>query len=90
MLLAAGSVSAAIDDGLLDIPFRVVGFETVFVDNMGNAVPEVSNSANFTSNQIARIRQLSRGKLFNISRIKCIGPDGIERTLTSPVEVIIN
>ncbi len=90
MLLSAGAVSAAIDDGLLDIAFRVLGFETVFVDNMGNAVPEVSNSANFTPNQISRIRSLTRGKMFNISRIRVVGPDGIERTLTSPVEVIIN
>ena len=89
-VIAAGGVGAAIDDGLLDIAFRVVGFETIFVDNMGNAVPEVSNSATFTPNQVSKIRSLTRGKLFNISRIRVIGPDGIERTLTSPVEVIIN
>ena len=35
-------IVAAIDDGLLNINFQVLGFETVFVDNMGNAVPEVS------------------------------------------------
>lgn len=89
-VIAAGGVGAAIDDGLLDIAFRVVGFETMFVDNMGNVVPEVSNSASFTPNQITKIRSLSRGKMFNISRIRVVGPDGIERTLTSPVEVIIN
>ena len=89
-IVAAGGIGAAIDDGLLDISFRVLGFETLFVDNMGNVVPEVSNSAAFTPNQLARIRSLSRGKLFNISRIRVVGPDGIERTLTSPVEVIIN
>lgn len=89
-IVAAGGVGAAIDDGLLDISFRVLGFETLFVDNMGNVVPEVSNSSSFTPNQLSRIRSLSRGKLFNISRIRVVGPDGIERTLTSPVEVIIN
>ena len=89
-IVAAGGIGAAIDDGLLDISFRVLGFETLFVDNMGNVVPEVSNSATFTPNQLTRIRSLTRGKLFNISRIRVVGPDGIERTLTSPVEVIIN
>ena len=89
-IIAAGGIAAAIDDGLLDISFRVLGFETMFVDNMGNVVPEVSNTASFTPNQLARIRSLSRGKLFNISHIRVVGPDGIERTLTSPVEVIIN
>lgn len=88
-LLSAQGIGAAIDDGLLNIAFRVVGFETVFVDRMGNAMPEVSNSENFTQNQIARIRSLSKGKIFNISRIKVIGPDGIQRTLPSSVEVII-
>lgn len=89
-IVAAGGIGAAIDDGLLDISFRVLGFETLFVDNMGNVVPEVSSSASFTPNQLTRIRSLSRGKLFNISRIRVVGPDGIERTLASPVEVIIN
>ena len=89
-VLSAGGIGAAIDDGLLNISFRVLGFETRFSDNMGNMVNEVSNSASFTPNQIARIRTLTRGKLFNISRIRVIGPDGIERTLISPVEVIIN
>ena len=89
-IVAAGGIGAAIDDGLLDISFRVLGFETLFVDNMGNVVPEVSSSASFTPNQLTRIRSLGRGKLFNISRIRVVGPDGIERTLTSPIEVIIN
>lgn len=89
-IMAAGGIGAAIDDGLLDISFRVLGFQTRFMDNMGNVVPEVSNSASFTPNQLNRIRSLTRGKLFNISEIRVVGPDGIERTLTSPVEVIIN
>ena len=89
-IVAAGGIGAAIDDGLLNISFRVLGFQTRFVDNMGNVVPEVSNSATFTPNQLARIRSLTRGKLFNISEIRVIGPDGIERTLKTPVEVIIN
>jgi len=89
-ILSAGGIGAAIDDGLLNISFRVLGFETRFADNMGNMVNEVSTSANFTPNQINRIRSLSRGRFFNISRIRVVGPDGIERTLTSSVEVIIN
>ena len=89
-IVSAGGIGAAIDDGLLNISFRVLGFQTRFSDNMGNMVNEVSNSATFTPNQLNRIRSLTRGKLFNISAIRVIGPDGIERTLTSPVEVIIN
>lgn len=88
-LVSAGGIGAAIDDGLLDIAFRVTGFTTMFVDNMGNVVPEASTSAQFTQSQLGKIRSLNRGKLFNISNIQVVGPDGIQRTLTSPVEVII-
>ena len=45
-LMGASGIKAAIDDGLLDIEFRVTGFEAVFFDNMGNAVPMVVLSAN--------------------------------------------
>lgn len=89
-LLAAKGIGAAIDDGLLDIPFRVLGFETRFVDNMGNVVPEVSNSPEFTARQKEVIRSLNRGKFFNISRVRVVGPDGIERTLPYALEVTIN
>lgn len=89
-IMSAGGIGAAIDDGLLDIAFKVVGFQILFVDNMGNVVPDASNSSQFTPSQLGKIRSLNRGKLFNISSIRVVGPDGIERTLTSPVEVIIN
>ena len=90
MLLATPGIAAAIDDGLLDIPFRVTGFEAVFTDNMGNSIVEKSGSAAFTDRQREMFRRLSRGKRFNISRVHAIGPDGIERTLPYAMEVIVN
>ena len=89
-LLAAKGIGAAIDDGLLDIPFRVLGFETRFVDNMGNVIPEVSAGADFSQRQKEVIRTLNRGKFFNITRVRVIGPDGIERTLPYALEVTVN
>lgn len=89
-LMAAEGIGAAIDDGLLNIPFTVRGFETVFFDNLGNAVPEVSGGANFTERQKNMIRSLSRGKRFFITKIRAQGPDGIERTLNGALEVIVN
>lgn len=88
-LLKAGGISAAIDDDLLNVNFRVLGFETVFFDSMGNALPEVSEGASFSQRQKDALRRLSRGKRFYISRVRAVGPDGIERTL-SPIEVIVN
>lgn len=89
-LMSALGIGAAIDDGLLNIGFRVNGFETVFFDNMGNAIPEVSNGADFTVRQKDRFRALGRGKRFYISKIRAVGPDGIQRTLNGSMEVIIN
>ena len=89
-LMAATGIGAAIDDGLLNIPFKVRGFETVFFDNMGNAVPEVSTGTDFSDRQKNMMRGLSRGKRFFITNIKAQGPDGIERTLNGALEVIVN
>ncbi len=90
ILMSMTNLGAAIDDGLLNIPFSVKGFEMVFYDNMGNAVPEISQTSEFTLRQKNMIRQLSRGKRFYISKIRAVGPDGIERTLNGAMEVIVN
>lgn len=89
LISGAGVLEAAIDDGLLDTKFKVLSFETVFFDSMGNAMPELSSGASFSDRQKQQIQRLSRGKRFYISRIKAIGPDGVERDL-SPMEVIVN
>ncbi len=89
VLLGSNGLDAAIDDDMLNIDFKVLGFETVFFDQMGNAIPEVSQGAQFSQRQKDSFKRLSRGKRFYISRIRAIGPDGIERNL-NPVEVIVN
>lgn len=89
LLLQSPGIEAAIDDGLIDTKFKVLSFETIFFDSMGNAIPEVSDGASFSQRQKQSFQRLSRGKRFYISRIKAIGPDGITRDL-SPMEVIIN
>lgn len=88
-LMGASGIHAAIDDGLLDIPFRVLSFETVFFDNMGNAVPLASAGANFSERQREEFRRLSRNRRFYISHIKAVGPDGITRNLPAAMEVIV-
>lgn len=89
-LLGAQGISAAIDDGLLNIPFRVLGFQTVFFDRMGNARPEVSAGPGFTQAQRDLMRSLRRGQRFYITSVRAVGPDGIERTLPTATEVIVN
>ena len=89
-LMGASGIKAAIDDGLLDIEFRVTGFEAVFFDNMGNAVPMVGNGAQFSERQKDAFRKLSRNRRFYISRVTAVGPDGISRQLNASMEVIVN
>ncbi len=89
VIASAPGLGAAIDDGVLNIPFEVVSFETLFFDSMGNAMPEVSDGANFSARQQSRFKSLKRGQRFFISRVKAKGPDGITRDI-SPIEVIVN
>ena len=89
LLMAAGGLGAAIDDDILNIDFKVVSFECVFVDAMGDYHPEVSNGSNFSERQKERIKRLQHGKRFYIRGVKATGPDGITREI-SPIEVIIN
>ena len=88
-LIEAEGVQAAIDDGILDIPFNVTGFELTFYDSMGNAIPEISQSGRFTDRQKEMIRNLARGKRFYITRVKATDPGGKSQNL-STIEVIVN
>lgn len=87
-LLNASGISAAIDDGLLNVEFKVQSFRIDIFDSMGNDIPEDSQSATWSDRQRNAIQRLSTGKTFFITRVKAIGPDGIERTL-SPMQVIL-
>ena len=89
-LMGVGGIKAAIDDGLLDIEFRVISFETVFFDQMGNAKPMASAGASFTEAQKSAFRSLARGKRFYITNVQAVGPDGITRKLPQALEVIVN
>ncbi len=89
ILMQTEGIGAAIDDGLLNIPFTVTGFETVFYDNMGNAIPEKSNGSKFSDRQRSMFRSLTAGKRFYITRVHAVGPDGIQRDLPQAMEVIV-
>jgi len=56
---------------------------------MGNAVPMVSEGANFSARQKETFRKLQRNRRFYISRVNAIGPDGIPRKLNASMEVIV-
>lgn len=88
-LLEADGILAAIDDDLLNVPFKVLSFELTFYDSMGNIIPEVTQGSQFSQRQKNYIRNLARGKRFYITHVKVLGPDNRERTIPT-VEVIVN
>lgn len=85
-LMRASGLSAAIDDDILNVSYRVLSFSMIFFDSMGNAIPETSNGAAFSPRQLEKIKQLKPGKSFFISNVKATGPDGVTRDI-SPMEV---
>ena len=88
-LMGAEGLGAAIDDDILNVNYTVVSFSTIFFDQMGNAMPEVSNGSRFSERQKEQFRRLKPGKSFFISNVKAKGPDGITRDI-SPMEVALN
>ena len=88
-VISSGGIVAAIDDGLLNIGFKVLGFETTFFSNIGDAVTELSDGPKFSNRQKKNIESLGRGRRFYIQRVRAIGPDGIERQLNTALEVIV-
>lgn len=88
-IVNAPGLKAAIDDGILNIPFQVLDFTTIMFDGMGNAVPDISNGPNFSDRQKDQIRRLTRGKMFFITKIRVKGPDGREREIAN-MDIQIN
>lgn len=88
-LMNVTTLGAAIDDGILDIPFRVISFSTIFYDSMGNAVPMASAGASFSQQQKEQFRQLSRNRRFYVADVTCVGPDGITRKLKTTMQIIV-
>jgi gliding motility-associated protein GldM len=88
-LANADVLSAAIDDGILDIGFTVLRFEVQKFDGLGLAIKESSEGAGFSARQKDLIRSMNRGQTLLIRSISTRGPDGVTRTLNSPIEIII-
>jgi gliding motility-associated protein GldM len=81
---------AAIDDGILNISFTVLRFELSSTDGMGLTITEISDGAHFSERQKTMIRSFARGKRAYIRGVVVRAPAGDERTLKTPLEIIIN
>lgn len=88
-LVSAPGIRAELPNADLDVKYRVVGYELTFFDSMGNALTKASSAAAFTSEQKQIMQRMTKGKKFFISRIRAVGPDGIERVLPA-IDVTVN
>lgn len=88
-LLSVSGIKAALDDGILNVPFTVISFRTFSIDAMGNIAPEVSNGANFSPRQIEQFKKTQRGRTLFIASIMVQGPDGTKREI-APMELRVN
>jgi len=89
-LIEAPGIDAAIDDGVLLVPHTVTGFTLNFIDALGNTIPLISNSREFTPQQKEKIRDLARGKRFYIGNVKALNPAGRPVSIKYSMEVIVN
>ena len=89
-LLGVNAAEAAIDDGILKMTFNVISFEVSYTNSMGLTGRESSDGARFSNNQKELIRSLRPGATTYIRGMVVRGPDGIQRTLKTPLEIIIN
>ncbi|GHU70737.1 gliding motility protein GldM [Bacteroidia bacterium] len=89
-LVAVDVLRAAMDDGILDISFNVLRFDLVKFDSMGFRISTPSDGARLSEQQKDAIRGLQKGQTVLISNIVVRGPDGVERTLTAPMDIRIN
>ena len=89
-LVNVNVAEAAIDDGILKMPFTVLRFQVSTTDNMGLSVNRISDGARFSNEQKELIRGLRAGKVVYIRGMVVRGPAGDERTLRYPLEILIN
>ena len=88
-ILDAEGIFAGIDDGVLDIQYRVTGFQLRFIDQMGDIVPVNSQSGSFTQEQKTRLREYPLGRQFIVTNITAIGPSGVQETIRGSLALTI-
>lgn len=88
-MLKSTKMEAAVDDGMLYIPFTVQSFDIVFFDNMGNAVPMASQGATLSPQQRDAVKRMTGGRRLYVTRLAAKAPDGSIYNIKTPMEVIV-
>lgn len=87
-LIGMKGIDATYASDVLQVNFRVTGFQTIFVNADKSINALTSHGNKFTPQQIQKIKQMRSGEKFYISSIRVTGPDGREREI-EPMDVII-
>lgn len=87
-VLSAQRIGAAADDGVLDILYKVLSFEMVFFDNIGNAKVYQSQGDRLSEEQKRMVQSVRKNSRCYITSIKVKGPDGVVKTLKSSMEIV--
>lgn len=82
-------LGASYSDGDVDIAFKIISFETVFIRSNGGIETLRSHGGNFSSNQLERIHNLSSGDKFYVTSIIAADGNGNRREIES-LNVIVN
>lgn len=87
-LTANPQLTAAYANGFIDVSFRVVRFNTIFINADKSVTTLEARGSRFTRQQIQKIEQLRRGEKFYVSSIVVSAPDGREREI-EPIEALV-
>lgn len=88
-LISVTQIGAELEDADFEVSYKVLGFQMTTYDSFGNAKMMQAKNNKFDKKQLSELRSLAAGKTFFISRIRVMGPDGLEKVLPA-MEVIVN
>lgn len=88
-MLQAGGLCAAVDDGILDVPFKVLSYDLIAFDGMGNAITCASEGEHFSRKQRETLKRMTRGQRMFVTHVKTVGPDNMERELKNAMEIVL-
>lgn len=80
-LIAVTQIGAELEDADFEVSYKVLGFQMTTYTSLGNAKMMQTAGSKFDKKQMTELRSLATGKTFFISRIRVMGPDGLEKVL---------
>jgi hypothetical protein len=87
-LVNAAEMKAEIPDFLLDVDFKIIGFQ-IKIERKGIIIVAISENETLSASQRDLLKTLGPGQTVIIEEIRAVGPDGLSRLLEPLVFEII-